>query len=70
MVGYSFVPGDSPPPAFRQLAWRTGFRYYRLDWDRVDEFMDSIDFSDPHQTAKAWVVVLAYLMTDYRYLYL
>ena len=47
-----------------------GFRYYRLDWDRVDEFMDSIDFSDPHQTAKAWVVVLAYLMTDYRYLYL
>ena len=47
-----------------------GFRHYQLDWERVGEFMDSIDFSDPHQTAKAWVVVLAYLMTDYRYLYL
>ena len=48
----------------------TGFRWYWFDWDRVSGFMDGIDFSDPHQTAQAWVVVLAYLMTDYRYLYL
>ena len=47
-----------------------GFRWYWFDWDRVSGFMDGIDFSDPHQTAQAWVVVLAYLMTDYRYLYL
>ena len=47
-----------------------GHRYYRLDWDRVDAFMRDIDFSDPHYTAQAWVVVLAAMMMDYRYLYL
>ena len=47
-----------------------GFRWYWFDWDRVSRFMGGIDFSDPHQTVQAWVVVLAYLMTDYRYLYL
>ena len=47
-----------------------GFRWVGFDWDRVDAFLDSIDFSDPHHTAQAWVVVLAYLMMDYRYLYL
>ena len=47
-----------------------GYRYYGFDWSRVGPFMDSVDFSDPHQSAQAWVVVLAYLMTDYRYLYL
>ena len=47
-----------------------GFRWYWFDWDRVSEFMEGVDFSDPHQTVQAWVVVLAYLMTDYRYLYL
>ena len=43
---------------------------YELDWDRVDAFMDSIDFSDPQHAARAWVSVLAYLLMDYRYLYL
>ena len=47
-----------------------GWRVYGFDWDRVGSFMDGVDFSDPHQTAQAWVVVLAYLMMDYRYLYL
>ena len=47
-----------------------GWRSYQFDWDRVGPFMDGVDFSDPHQTAQAWVVVLAYLMMDYRYLYL
>ena len=44
--------------------------YYDIDWDRVVLFLDSIDWSDPHHAAQAWIVVLAYLMTDYRYLYL
>ena len=32
-------------------------------------FLDSLDWSDPHHAARAWVVVLTYLMSDYRYLY-
>ena len=44
--------------------------YYGIDRDRVDPFLHSIDWSDPHHAAQAWIVVLAYLMTDYRYLYL
>ena len=43
---------------------------YHFDGDRVDDFLDGIDFSDPHNTARAWEVVLAALMMDYRYLYL
>ena len=46
------------------------WRWYDFDWDRVGDFMESINWSDPHHTAQAWVVVLAYLMMDYRYLYL
>ena len=41
---------------------------YDYDWDRVNEFMDGIDWSDHHYTAQTWMVVLAYLMMDYRYL--
>ena len=44
--------------------------WYELDWDRVDAFMQDVDFSDPHAIARAWKVVLAYLMMDPRYLYL
>ena len=40
------------------------------DPDRVQNFINSIDFSDLRYVAQAWMVVLAYLMTDYRYLYL
>ena len=40
-----------------------------IDWERVDEFLDGIEFEDPHHAARAWVVTLAYLLTDYRYLY-
>ena len=32
--------------------------------------MGSHDISDPHYTTQTWVVVLAYLLMDYRYLYL
>ena len=45
-------------------------RYYDFDWDRVDDFLDGIDFSDPGRAAQAWVIVLATMMMDYRYLYL
>ena len=44
--------------------------YYDYDWDRLDAYLEGVDFSDPHNSANAWVVVLAYLMMDYRYLYL
>ena len=48
----------------------TGWRWYNYDWDRIGPFMDGIDWSDPHYTAQAWTVVLAYLLMDYRYVYL
>ena len=43
---------------------------YGWDWDRVNAHFDMIDWSDPHHVARTWVVVLAYLMTDPRYLHL
>ena len=43
---------------------------YTYDPDRVDAFMDGIDFSDIHYGARTWVVVMTYLLTDYRYLQL
>ena len=45
-------------------------RWYEYDWDHINAFMDGIDWSDDQYTAQTWLVVLAYLMTDYRYLYL
>ena len=47
-----------------------GYRYHDFDWDRVSPFLDSVDWSDPEASAQAWVVVLTYLLMDYRYLYL
>ena len=41
-----------------------------FDYDRRDAYISSIDFSDAHYAARAWVVVLSYLLMDYRYLYL
>ena len=40
------------------------------DWDRIRDFVDTVDWSDPQAVARTWTVVLAYLMMDYRYLYL
>ena len=48
----------------------SGRRHYKYDWDRVHDFIATLDFLDPHSTARAWAVVLAALMMDYRYLYL
>ena len=47
-----------------------GHRYYDFDWSRINDFLDSIDFSDPSYTAQAWMVVLAAMLMDHRYLYL
>ena len=47
-----------------------GSRWYETDWDHVNEFMDGIDWADDSFTAQTWMVVLGYLMMDYRYLYL
>ena len=45
----------------------------RMDWDRFRDYLwgsDRFPHEDPHHVAKTWVVVLSYLLTDYRYLYL
>ena len=47
-----------------------GDPYYGFDYDRVDAFLDGIDFSDSHYTAQTWMVVLVAMLMDYRYLYL
>ena len=47
-----------------------GYKWYGLDWNRINDFMEDIDTSDPHATARAWKVVLTYLLMDDRYLYL
>ena len=48
----------------------SGHRYHSYDWDRIHDFYRGIDFTDPHHIVQAWVVVLAALMVDYRYLFL
>ena len=47
-----------------------GYVWYDFDWDRVNDFLNGVDLSDPQAVAQTWVVVLAYLLMDYRYLYL
>ena len=47
-----------------------GGRWYDYDWDHINEFMNGIDWSDYHYTAQTWMVVLAYMMMDHRYLFL
>ena len=40
-----------------------------IDWNRVKESW-TFDMYDPNYTVRTWVVVLSFLMSDYRYLYL
>ena len=47
-----------------------GHRWYDFDWSRVQRYLERRDWSDPEHAAQAWVVTLAYLLMDYRYLYL
>ena len=55
-------------------AWREELDEYGnelgWDWDAIGDFFDGVDWSDPQAVARTWTVVLAYLMMDYRYLYL
>ena len=45
--------------------------HYVWHWDRIDDFLhNEADLRDRDGLARTWVVVLAYLLTDYRYLYL
>ena len=53
---FSIEPSESGAP----VGW---------EWHRINPFFDTIDWSDPQAVARTWVVVLAYLMMDYRYLY-
>ena len=41
----------------------------QLNFDLIRPFTRATDFSDPHHAVRTWVVTLAYLLTDYRYLY-
>ena len=47
-----------------------GFLDYDWDQQLVGTFENGIDFSDPRHVARTWVVVLAHLLMDYRYIYL
>ena len=47
-----------------------GQTWLDFDHERVNDYLDSIDFEDPEFIAETWIVVLAYLLMDYRYLYL
>ena len=40
-----------------------------LDRDEVNQLYEDVEMSDPVHAVRAWVVTLAFLMTDYRYLY-
>ena len=45
----------------------------RMNWDRISELLwrsNRIPTEDPHHVARTWVVVLSYLLADYRYLHL
>ena len=45
-------------------------RFGGWDGDLVNEFLRGVDDEDPNGVARTWVVMLAYLLMDYRYLYL
>ena len=51
-----------------------GYSYYEFDWDRVDEILDEVGWwgreGRYHPVIRSWVAVLAYFMTDYRFLFL
>lgn len=47
-----------------------GDTWTAFNWDRVIELLDEADFFSRDPVVSTWVVVLAYFLTDYRYLYL
>ncbi len=53
------------PIEFSEYGSSTGFR-----WDAIHKYLSETDTSDPSGAVRAWTVVLNYMLTDYRYLYL
>ena len=47
-----------------------GWGELAFNWDRVNEIRDEVDWHRIRPGVRAWVAVLAYLLMDYRYLYL
>ena len=47
-----------------------GWPDYSINWDRAGEILDKAGFNRPDPVVRTWVVVLAYFLTDYRYLFL
>ena len=41
----------------------------QLDFNKIREYNRSVPTADANHTVRTWVVTLAYLLTDYRYLY-
>ena len=39
------------------------------NWDNVNNLYHETDMNDPAYAVRAWVITLAWLMTDFRYLY-
>ena len=66
---HMFLDGILDNPLVREDGNR-GWWWHEFDWDRVHDFFDGLDLSDPHHTAQAWAMVLTAMMMDYRYLYL
>ena len=56
--------------ALTEYEHEDGERYPDFDWDKVWAYLHHGDWEDPDHAARAWVAVLAYLLMDYRYLYL
>ena len=53
------------------IQYEDAFGQWReFDQDRIIAFLDDVDFVDPHHTAQTWMIVLAAMLMDYRYLYL
>ena len=40
-----------------------------MNWERIEQLTEGIDFGDPSHVVRTWKVVLAALLTDYRYLH-
>ena len=47
-----------------------GYQYYVFDWKRVDQILGEVDWWRQNPIVRTWVVMLAYFLTDYRYLFL
>ena len=58
---------DGAPP----LVWVEGGEGgWDMDFEAISEWLDDGKLADPNYASRTWAVVLAYLMTDHRYLHL